>query len=169
MQWKLCRLVSPNLLLSILPSASCAANCQQVACCLAKMNWQQFPGVVELRLRKIRAWRRISLLWRSSRFSRSSVFQTRWRSAVVSPPSPPPVSHSCWLYTRHAESPVYSQSLGRWNKLLPIGSHIRPDFPEPYELSVDGLRGKTSIFSHPVYLFLREFSLQDFRGASLSY
>ncbi|OUK76236.1 hypothetical protein BZL68_28180 [Escherichia coli] len=29
--------------------------------------------------------------------------------------------------------------------------------------------GKTSIFSHPVYLFLREFSLQDFRGASLSY
>ena len=76
MQCKLCRLVSPNLLLSILPSASCAANCQQVACCLAKMNWQQFPGVVELRLRKIRAWRRISLLWRSSRFSRSSVFQT---------------------------------------------------------------------------------------------
>ncbi|MGT7384439.1 hypothetical protein ACRW0U_12100, partial [Escherichia coli] len=28
--------------------------------------------------------------------------------------------------------------------------------------------GKTSIFSHPVYLFLREFSLQDFRGGSLS-
>ncbi|KAA9715932.1 hypothetical protein F7F99_25385, partial [Escherichia coli] len=27
--------------------------------------------------------------------------------------------------------------------------------------------GKTSIFSHPVYLFLREFSLQDFRGGSL--
>ncbi|WP_316218948.1 DUF3251 domain-containing protein, partial [Escherichia coli] len=25
----------------------------------------------------------------------------------------------------------------------------------------------TSIFSHPVYLFLREFSLQDFRGGSL--
>ncbi|TJO42340.1 tail fiber domain-containing protein, partial [Escherichia coli] len=25
---------------------------------------------------------------------------------------------------------------------------------------------KTSIFSHPVYLFLREFSLQDFRGGS---
>ncbi|WP_213080097.1 hypothetical protein, partial [Escherichia coli] len=24
----------------------------------------------------------------------------------------------------------------------------------------------TSIFSHPVYLFLREFSLQDFRGGS---
>ncbi|EAA4624110.1 hypothetical protein EJW82_22740 [Escherichia coli] len=24
--------------------------------------------------------------------------------------------------------------------------------------------GKTCIFSHPVYLFLREFSLQDFRG-----
>ncbi|EPT9760068.1 IS3 family transposase, partial [Shigella sonnei] len=33
---------------------------------------------------------------------------------------------------------------------------------------VDGLRGKTSIFSHPVYLFLREFSLQDSRGGSLS-
>ncbi|PSX82370.1 hypothetical protein, partial [Escherichia coli] len=29
--------------------------------------------------------------------------------------------------------------------------------------------GKTSIFSHPVYLFLREFSLQDFRGGSSPY
>ncbi|TJT12231.1 hypothetical protein C9Z00_22700, partial [Escherichia coli] len=29
--------------------------------------------------------------------------------------------------------------------------------------------GKTSIFSHPVYLFLREFSLQDFRGGSYCY
>ncbi|TJM62664.1 integrase, partial [Escherichia coli] len=29
--------------------------------------------------------------------------------------------------------------------------------------------GKTSIFSHPVYLFLREFSLQDFRGGSLAF
>ncbi|WP_077820210.1 hypothetical protein, partial [Escherichia coli] len=28
-------------------------------------------------------------------------------------------------------------------------------------------RGKTSIFSHPVYLFLRKFSLQDSRGGSL--
>ncbi|MEH5581036.1 UNVERIFIED_CONTAM: DUF1161 domain-containing protein, partial [Escherichia coli] len=28
---------------------------------------------------------------------------------------------------------------------------------------------KTSIFSHPVYLFLREFSLQDFRGGSSSF
>ncbi|WP_227916184.1 hypothetical protein, partial [Escherichia coli] len=28
--------------------------------------------------------------------------------------------------------------------------------------------GKTSIFSHPVYLFLREFSLQDFRGGSIA-
>ncbi|MFH2608299.1 hypothetical protein ABK751_21380, partial [Escherichia coli] len=28
--------------------------------------------------------------------------------------------------------------------------------------------GKTSIFSHPVYLFLRKFSLQDSRGGSLS-
>ncbi|MGC9910671.1 GspL/Epsl periplasmic domain-containing protein, partial [Escherichia coli] len=27
---------------------------------------------------------------------------------------------------------------------------------------------KTSIFSHPVYLFLREFSLQDSRGGSLT-
>ncbi|EFW9208042.1 hypothetical protein E5D46_21690 [Shigella boydii] len=45
-------------------------------------------------------------------------------------------------------------------------SHIRPDFPEPYELPVDGLRGKTCIFSHSVYLFLRAFSLQDFRGGS---
>ncbi|XSW67747.1 hypothetical protein ACNF2W_06320 [Escherichia coli] len=29
--------------------------------------------------------------------------------------------------------------------------------------------GKTSIFSHPVYLFLRKFSLQDSRGGSLSH
>ncbi|ODQ18201.1 hypothetical protein BGK52_20730, partial [Shigella sp. FC1056] len=28
--------------------------------------------------------------------------------------------------------------------------------------------GKTSIFSHPVYLFLRKFSLQDSRGGSNS-
>ncbi|TJQ81081.1 integrase, partial [Escherichia coli] len=28
---------------------------------------------------------------------------------------------------------------------------------------------KTSIFSHPVYLFLRKFSLQDSRGGSLWY
>ncbi|NYW40556.1 hypothetical protein C6505_27290, partial [Escherichia coli] len=28
-------------------------------------------------------------------------------------------------------------------------------------------RGKTSIFSHPVYLFLRKFSLQDSRGGSV--
>ncbi|MGS3097354.1 autotransporter outer membrane beta-barrel domain-containing protein, partial [Escherichia coli] len=28
-------------------------------------------------------------------------------------------------------------------------------------------RGKTSIFSHPVYLFLRKFSLQDFRSGSV--
>ncbi|RNI82097.1 tail fiber domain-containing protein, partial [Escherichia coli] len=27
---------------------------------------------------------------------------------------------------------------------------------------------KTSIFSHPVYLFLRKFSLQDSRGGSVS-
>ncbi|KPP31464.1 transposase [Escherichia coli] len=31
------------------------------------------------------------------------------------------------------------------------------------------LGGKTSIFSHPVYLFLREFSLQDFRGGSINH
>ncbi|MEF4564246.1 hypothetical protein U9209_25920, partial [Escherichia coli] len=61
---------------------------------------------------------------------------------------------------------AYSQSLEQWNKLPPIVSDIRPDFPEPYELPVDGLRGKTSIFSHPVYLFLRKFSLQNFRGGS---
>ncbi|WP_112933168.1 hypothetical protein [Escherichia coli] len=30
------------------------------------------------------------------------------------------------------------------------------------------LGGKTCIFSHPVYLFLREFSLQDSRGGSLA-
>ncbi|ADA76822.1 IS150 ORF B (plasmid) [Shigella flexneri 2002017] len=28
---------------------------------------------------------------------------------------------------------------------------------------------KTSIFSHPVYLFLRKFSLQDSRGGSPDY
>ncbi|WP_213057721.1 hypothetical protein, partial [Escherichia coli] len=30
-------------------------------------------------------------------------------------------------------------------------------------------RGKTSIFSHPVYLFLRKFSLQDSRGGSATF
>ncbi|NYX28240.1 virulence factor, partial [Escherichia coli] len=30
-------------------------------------------------------------------------------------------------------------------------------------------RGKTSIFSHPVYLFLRKFSLQDSRGGSVCF
>ncbi|HFE2904184.1 TPA: hypothetical protein ACF24P_005256, partial [Escherichia coli] len=29
--------------------------------------------------------------------------------------------------------------------------------------------GKTSIFSHPVYLFLRKFSLQDSRGGSYDF
>ncbi|MBW9050400.1 hypothetical protein KZB12_24245, partial [Escherichia coli] len=48
----------------------------------------------------------------------------------------------------------------------PTVSHIRPDFPEPYESPSDGLRGKNEYFSHPVYLFLREFSLQDSRGGS---
>ena len=62
----------------------------------------------------------------------------------MSPPSPPRYpAHTG--EPRHAESPAYSQSLEQWNKLPPIVSHIRPDFPEPYELPVDGLRGKTSI------------------------
>ncbi len=47
---------------------------------------------------------------------------------------------------RHAESPAYSQSLEQWNKLSPIVSHIRSDFPEPYGLPVDGLRGKNEYF-----------------------
>ncbi|OKU25463.1 hypothetical protein ACN76_05190 [Escherichia coli] len=46
--------------------------------------------------------------------------------------------------------------------------HIRPDFPEPFELPVDGLHGKKCIFSHPFYLFFREFNLQDFRGRRLN-
>ena len=72
-----------------------------------------------------------------------------------------PVSRSCWrTQTRRVSGvqPIFEQ----WNKLPPIVSDIRPDFPEPYELPVDGLRGKNSIFSHPVYLFLRKFSLRDF-------
>ncbi|OKT24406.1 transposase, partial [Escherichia coli] len=40
----------------------------------------------------------------------------------------------------------YSQSLGQWNKLPPTVSHIHPDFPEPYGLPVDGLRGKNEYF-----------------------
>ncbi|ENX6915728.1 TPA: hypothetical protein ACIRNE_004963, partial [Escherichia coli] len=64
------------------------------------------------------------------------------------------------------ESPVYSQSLGQWNKLPPIMSHIRLTF-QNYTNHPMTNGGKTSIFSHPVYLFLRKFSLQDFRGGSL--
>ncbi|EMX20569.1 transposase IS66 family protein [Escherichia coli 2719100] len=45
-----------------------------------------------------------------------------------------------------AESLAYSQSLEQWNNLPPIVSHIRPDFPEPYELPVDGLREKNEYF-----------------------
>jgi hypothetical protein len=48
-------------------------------------------------------------------------------------------------YPAHAGE-AYSQSLEQWNKLPPIVSHIRPDFPEPYELPVDGLRGKNEYF-----------------------
>ncbi len=50
--------------------------------------------------------------------------------------------------------------------MAPTVSHTHPDFPEPYESPADGLRGKNEYFSHPVYLFLREFSLQDSRGGS---
>ncbi|RBX20288.1 hypothetical protein DS959_26270 [Escherichia coli] len=42
---------------------------------------------------------------------------------------------------------MYSQSLGQWNKLPPTVSHIRPDFPEPYESPSDGLRGKNEYFT----------------------
>ncbi|HHH7218061.1 TPA: transposase domain-containing protein, partial [Escherichia coli] len=38
--------------------------------------------------------------------------------------------------------------------------------PDGLNESVTDLGGKTCIFSHPVYLFLREFSLQDSRGGS---
>ncbi|OSP28728.1 conjugal transfer protein TraI, partial [Escherichia coli] len=45
-----------------------------------------------------------------------------------------------------AESPAETQALEQWNKLSPIVSHIRPDFPEPYGLPVDGLQGKNEYF-----------------------
>ena len=70
---------------------------------------------------------------------------------------------------RHAESPVYSQSLGQWNKLPPIVSHIRLTFQNYTYHPMTNFGGKTSIFSHPVYLFLREFSLQDSRGSSKNF
>ncbi|WP_250205044.1 phage tail fiber C-terminal domain-containing protein, partial [Escherichia coli] len=38
---------------------------------------------------------------------------------------------------------------GTWENIggmTPIVSHIRPDFPEPYELPVDGPRGKNVYF-----------------------
>ena len=45
-------------------------------------------------------------------------------------------------------------------------SHIRLTFQNYTNHPMTNFGGKTSIFSHPVYLFLREFSLQDFRGGS---
>ena len=47
-------------------------------------------------------------------------------------------------------------------------SHIRLTFQNYTDCPLTDFGGKTSIFSHPVYLFLREFSLQDFRGGSTS-
>lgn len=44
------------------------------------------------------------------------------------------------------DTQVLWRTLEQWNKLPPIVSHIRPDFPEPYELPVDGLRGKNEYF-----------------------
>ena len=46
-------------------------------------------------------------------------------------------------------------------------SHIRLTFQNYTNHPMTNFGGKTSIFSHPVYLFLRKFSLQDFRGGSL--
>ncbi|RCY28202.1 hypothetical protein DTL75_24330 [Escherichia coli] len=47
---------------------------------------------------------------------------------------------------------MYSQSLGQWNKLPPTVSHIRPDFPEPYESPSDGLRGKNEYYVYPAMI-----------------
>ena len=45
-------------------------------------------------------------------------------------------------------------------------SHIRLTFQNYTNHPMTNFGGKTSIFSHPVYLFLRKFSLQDSRGGS---
>ena len=47
-------------------------------------------------------------------------------------------------------------------------SHIRLTFQNYTYHPMTNFGGKTSIFSHPVYLFLREFSLRDSRGGSLT-
>ncbi len=63
-----------------------------------------------------------------------------------------PGSRSCWrTQTRRVSGvqPIFEQ----WNKLPPIVSHIRPDFPEPTNCPLTDFGGKTSIFSHPVYSF----------------
>ncbi|ENX6860063.1 hypothetical protein ACFRZB_003312, partial [Escherichia coli] len=57
----------------------------------------------------------------------------------------------------------------QWNKLPPIVSHIRLTFQNYTYHPMTNFGGKTSIFSHPVYLFLREFSLQDSRGSSKNF
>ena len=111
------------------------------------------------------AWRRISLLRRSSRTSRSSSFR-RWRSVVLSPPSPPPVSRSCWRKPG-------TKSLRRAAYLGGDGAEsgpLRTIFVLAFQNQTNGpltdFGGKAGIFSHPVYLSLRKFSLQDYRCGS---
>ncbi len=80
----------------------------------------------------------------------------------VSPLSPPPAFRSYWR-TQTRKSPVYSQSLRQWNKLMPIVSLFALTF-QNHTNARWRTSGENCIFSHPIYLFLREFSLQDFRA-----
>lgn len=68
-----------------------------------------------------------------------------------------------------------TQSLWRTASLRANGENCRPlrvifalTFQNHTGCPLMDFGGKTCIFSHPVYLFLREFSLQDSRGSSVT-
>lgn len=86
------------------------------------------------------------------------------------------VHHHRPRYPTHAGCTPDTQSLrctaNLWDdgtNCCPLGVIFALIFQNHTNCPLTDFGGKTSIFSHPVYLFLREFSLQDFRGASLSY
>lgn len=79
---------------------------------------------------------------------------------------PTPVSRSCWrTQTRKVfgVQPIF----GTMKQICcPLWVMFALTFQNHTNCPLTDFGGKTCIFSHPVYLFLREFSLQDFRGSS---
>ncbi|EET3583070.1 transposase [Escherichia coli] len=68
------------------------------------------------------------------------------------------------------ENGINANLLFKWRQQWREGKLLLPSSESPQLLPVTldaaAEQPESSIFSHPVYLFLREFSLQDFRGGS---